>query len=151
MKLRSLPLAAALFIAPLAAAAQDQGLWFAASSNARAITGDISITETKLTINFLSFTIARIRDLKAEELTALFDADPSAAGQGFLYRLQIPAAQRFLRKNTLCGSEETQWMAVYISGHNLRLAFFSNATPPKLSFEELNNSSDVCGHFTYER
>ena len=46
-------------------AAQDKGYWRAASNNASAITGDLSISEAKLSINFTSFTIAHIRPAKA--------------------------------------------------------------------------------------
>jgi hypothetical protein len=47
----------------MTAAAQDKGMWRAASNNARSITGDVALSDEKITINFVSFTIARIRAL----------------------------------------------------------------------------------------
>ena len=132
-------------------AAQDNGYWRAASSNANEITGDLAITNDKLTINFSSFTIAEIRPLKAAESGAVFDADPGAGGSGNLYRLNVPAQKRFLHKNSLCGSDETQWLATYVEGRSLHVAFFSGADMPVLTPEALANSNDVCGTFSYSR
>ena len=95
----------------LSCSAQERGTWRAASSTARAITGDIVISDAKISINFLGFTIADIRRLNPAETSAAFDADSNAGGTGNLYRLNIHAAQRFLHHNTLCGTEDTQWMA----------------------------------------
>ena len=78
-------------------------------------------------------------------------AAASTTGTGSLYRLSIPPEQKFLHKNTLCGSEETQWMATYLEGRTLKVAFFSNAKPPIFKLEELQNSTNLCGTFTYTR
>jgi hypothetical protein len=143
-------LAFALACAP-SAAAQDRGNWMAASSNAYSITGGISIREPKLAINFLSFQIAHIRSLQPAEAAAVFDVDANSAGSGTLYRLDIPAAKRFLNKNTLCGSEQTQWMATWVSGKTLSVAFFSGDNIPAFSFEAINKSTNLCGIFFYSR
>jgi hypothetical protein len=143
-------LAFALAIAP-SAAAQDRGNWMAASKNANSITGGISIREPKLAINFVTFQIAHIRGLQPAEVAAVFDADANSAGSGTLYRLNVPAAQRFLNKNTLCGSEQTQWMATWVSGKTLSVAFFSGDNMPVFSFEAINKSTDLCGIFLYSR
>jgi hypothetical protein len=133
------------------AQASDRGYWQASSNSAKTITGDISISETKLTINFLSFIIAPIRILKPEEVSALFDADINSAGNGQLYKLGIPAAQRFLHKNTLCGEEKTQWMATWIGGRELHVAFFSGDAAPVLTFDAVSHSQDLCGSYAYAR
>ena len=133
------------------AAAQDRGSWMAASKNAASITGSINIREAKLTINFLTLPIAYTRSLQPAEVAAVFDADANSAGNGVLYRLKIPAAQRFLNKNTLCGSEQTQWMATWVSGKTLSVAFFSGDDIPVFSFEAINKSTDMCGIFFYSR
>jgi len=138
-----------IFILPLSLAAQEKGVWGAASSNAKSITGDIAIADTKLTISLLTFPLAQIRELQPAELAAAFDADPG--GTGHLYRIGIAAAQRFLHKNTLCGTEDTEWMATWIQGKTLHVAFFSNPKPPVFTFESLNNSPDLCGSFIYSR
>ncbi len=46
-------------------AAQERGTWSAASSNARSITGDVTLANEKISINFISFPISRIRDSQA--------------------------------------------------------------------------------------
>jgi len=131
--------------------AQDRGYWRAASNNANQITGDIAISETRLTINFLSYSLAPIRKLTAAESAAAFDVDVNAAGGGNLYRLSVPGDKRFLHHNTLCGSEETQWMATYVEDRTLHVALFSGAAMPVLTVEGLSSSNEVCGIFSYVR
>ena len=133
----------------VSAVAQDKGYWRAESNNANQITGDITISDTKLTINFLGYSLAHIRNLTQTEAGAAFDIDVDEAGGGSLYRLSIPADKRFLHHNTLCGSEETQWMATYVQGRTLHVALFSGASMPVLTGEALSNSNEVCGIFGY--
>jgi hypothetical protein len=135
----------------MTAAAQDKGNWRAASSTARSITGDVALSDEKMAINLSYFTIARIRGLQAAEVSAVFDADSVAAENSGLYRVSIPAAKTFLRKNTLCGSEDTQWMVTYAAGRALQLAFFSGEKPPVFTREAIANSTDLCGIFSYVR
>jgi hypothetical protein len=142
-------IAASLLLTCLTLLAQEKGYWRAASPNARAITGDIVLSDQKLTINFSGFIMSRIRALDPSELSAAFDADPSATGTGSLYRLTVPAAKVFLHKNTLCGGDETEWMATYAAGRSLKIAFFSGPKPPTLTLDAMTNSSDVCGVFAY--
>ena len=131
--------------------AQEKGAWRASSTTARSITGDLIFSGQKLSINFSSFTVAQIRDLTPAELTAAFSAEPDARGSGNLYRLSIPAAKTFLHRNTLCGSEDTQWIATYVSGHNLQLAMFSGTQMPVFTAEALNNPTSLCGTYSYVR
>jgi hypothetical protein len=142
-----------LFTCAIHAAAQasDRGPWQAASKSASSITGDIDIGETKVTINFKVFIIAPIHTLKPEEIAALFDADVNTAGNGTLYRLNIPADQRFLRKNTLCGSEATQYMVTYPAGKTMQVAFFSGDAAPVFTFDAISHSQNLCGTYTYAR
>ena len=154
MPFRSLALAAAAAAASLLAAplaAQDMGYWRAVSNTAKGTTGDITMSPMRVIIDFSGFTIAQIRALKPEEWRILFDIDPSIPGSGNIYRLDIPASKHFLHKNTLCGSEDTQWMVTYVEGTALHVAFFSGAAMPVLTGEALSNSSDVCGIFSYAR
>jgi hypothetical protein len=143
--------AALLLFCSLPAVAQDKGYWRAVSSNAVAITGDLSISESRLSINMTAFSIAQIRPLKPSESSAAFDADPGEGGSGYLYRLNVPATGRFLHHNTLCGSDDTQWMATYVHERALRVAFFSGTDMPVITPDALANSTDVCGTFTYSR
>jgi hypothetical protein len=63
--------------------------------------------------------------------------------------LVVPAAKKFQHKNTLCGSEETDWMATYVSGRTLEMALFSGKEMPVMTVEAVNNSTSLCGIFTY--
>lgn len=143
--------AALLLVFSISLWAQDRGYWIAASTTAKAITGDISIGTQKVIINFSGFTMAPIRTLGAAEVAAAFDADVNAGGSGQLYRLIIPAEKRFLHHNTLCGTEETQWMATYVSGRTLQVAFFSGSNQPVLTVDALANTMNRCGTFMYAR
>lgn len=131
--------------------AQDEGYWTAASSTASAVTGDLGILKDRVTINFTSFTAVNVRPLTSAEVAAAFDADLNSGVTGTLYRLNVPAAKRFLHHNTLCGVEDTQWMATYVSGRTLQVAFFSGANAPVFTFEALRNSPDLCGTYSYSR
>jgi hypothetical protein len=142
-------LSAVLLLGCLTLAAQERGLWRAASSTAKAITGDVALSDQQLTLNFLTFPIARIRPLTQPELSAAFDADPSAPGAGSLYRVDISATKKFLHKNSLCGADDAQWMATYATARQLHIAFFSDPAPPVLTLEALANSATLCGTFTY--
>lgn len=136
--------------APLCSA-QDKGYWRSTSSSANDITGDITISDTRLTISLSGFPMAQIRRLTPAEASAAFGMDINAGGEGFLYRLNVPGARRFLHHNTLCGSEDTQWMATYVTGRTMQVAFFSGDTMPVITAEALANSTDVCGTFAYSR
>jgi len=133
----------------LTVSAQEKGFWRAASNTARSITGDISLSDEKLIINFIGFTAAHIRTLESSEISAAFDADSNAPGTGSLYRLNIPATRKFLHKNSLCGGEDTQWMVTYLSGRTLLIALFSGQKVPVLTLEAVSNSTELCGTFTY--
>jgi hypothetical protein len=131
--------------------AQDKGYWRSASSAANDITGDLTVSETRLVISFNGFPMAQIRKITPAEASAAFGADISEGGMGFLYRLNVPAGRRFLHHNTLCGSEDTQWMATYVTGRTMQVAFFSGDAMPVITAEALANSTDVCGTFGYSR
>lgn len=135
----------------LAGAAQEKGYWRAASSTAASITGDITISDAKVTINFAAFPLAQIRKLEAAEVSAVFDTDANASGSGNLYRLSISGAQRFLHHNTLCGTEDVQWMVTYVLNKNLQVAFFSGSGQPVFQFDAVRNSGNLCGTFSYAR
>jgi len=146
-----LPALTLLLACPHSALAQDKGAWFAESSSAKTITGEISIAESRLTMDYFNFPIGQIRVLKPEEAGALFDADVNAPGGGYLYRLAVSANQRFLHKNTLCGSDDVQWMITWVQGRTLSVTFFSSPNPPVLTMDALANTTDRCGTFVYSR
>ena len=131
--------------------AQQKGYWRAASNTAVSITGDIELSDTKISINFSGFPIAHIRDLSPAETSAVFAAESSGSATGSLYRLNVPASKRFLRHNSLCGSDDVQWMVTSVAEKTLYVAFLSGAKTPELTPEAMANSSDLCGTFTYVR
>jgi len=131
--------------------AQEKGLWRAESTTAQSITGDVAFGGEKMSINFSAFVIAQIRSLEPGEVSAVFDADSSAGGSGNLFRLNIPGAKKFVHKNTLCGTEDVQWMATYVVGRSLKIAFFSGSKMPVFTLNEIANSTDLCGTFSYAR
>jgi hypothetical protein len=130
--------------------AQEKGDWRALSTTAKGITGDVAFSKDKIAINFYSTAIAQIRTLTPAEIAALFGgAVPNATGN--LYRLSIPPTKTFLHHNSLCGGDETDWVATYVSGHTLQLAFLSNPKIPTLTAEALANATNFCGTFSYVR
>ncbi len=142
-------LATSLLLCTLTLAAQDKGYWRPASNTARSITGDISLGEEKIIINLAGFPMVKARTLDKAEISAVFDADSNAPGDATLYRITIPASRKFLNRNTLCGTDDTQWMVTYVSGKSLRLAFFSSQKAPVFTFAAISNSTDRCGTFEY--
>jgi len=131
------------------APAQEKGYWNATSNTARSITGDLSFTPDKITINFTTFTLAQIRTLKPDEQQALFPDVGSGAGN--LYRVQIAGDKKFIRKNTLCGSDETDWIVTWVSGKTLHVAMFSGGSIPTLTPDALASNQRLCGTYMYSR
>lgn len=131
--------------------AQELGYWRAASSTAQSVTGDVGFSDAKILINFYNFPIVRARDLEPAEVSSVFDADSNASNKGHLYKLNIPAAKKFMHKSTLCGAEDTQWVATYVEGRSLHLAFFSGTKAPVFTLDAISNSTDLCGTYAYTR
>ena len=142
---------AGLVLASCVSMAQEKGSWRASNSTAESITGDVALADERISINYATFTMARIRSLQPAEVSAVFDVDSNAGGNGSLYRLNIPASKKFMHRNTLCGSEDTQWMATYVAGRSLHLAFFSGQKAPVFTLDAVSNSGDLCGTFSYVR
>jgi hypothetical protein len=142
-------IAASFLVCCLTLAAQEKGPWRAASRAAQSITGDVALSDQKIAINFLSFTMVKVRALDKPELSAAFDAD--ANGSGSLYRLHVPSARKIMGRNTLCGDEDTEWMATYVAANSLHLAFFSGEKPPVFTLDAISNSTDLCGTYSYIR
>jgi hypothetical protein len=131
--------------------AQEKGYWRASSSTAASITGDIQISDTKLSINFSGFTLAQIRQLSPAESSAVFAAESSGGATANLYRVTVPASKKFLHHNSLCGSDDVQWMVTAVADRTLFVAFLSGANTPVFTPEARANATDLCGTFTYVR
>ena len=130
--------------------AQELGYWRAAGP-AQSVTGDVGFSDAKISINFSNFSIVRARDLEPAEVSSVFDADSNSNVKGHLYKLSIPASRKFMHKSTLCGAEDTQWVAAYVEGNSLHLAFFSGQKAPVFTLDAISNSSNLCGSYTYVR
>jgi hypothetical protein len=133
------------------ATAQELGYWRATSSTAMSVTGDVGISDAKLTINFVNFPLVHAADLEPGQVSSVFDADSNAGGKGRLYKVDIPATRKFMHKNTLCGAEDTQWMVTYVEGRTLHLAFFSGQKMPVFTLDAISNSTALCGTYMYTR
>jgi hypothetical protein len=144
-------LAVTLTLTSTLSAQQIRGTWRASSKNAQSITGDVAIAAEKIQIGFAIFPISQIRTLQPTELKAAFDLDGEAEGTGSFYKVNIPATQKFIKKNSLCGGETTEWMVAYINGHTLQLAFFSGAKPPTFTPDAIATTTDLCGTYTYSK
>ena len=131
--------------------APETGLWHPLSSTARAITGDVAFTRDKLILNLTQLPIFSARILPTSDLLGVFNTEGLHGETGKLYRLAIPAGRTFLHKNTLCGSDDTRWMATLVIGTTLQVAFFSGSTIPTFTPEALQNSTSLCGTFSYTR
>lgn len=129
----------------------EKGTWRAANQTAKAITGDVAFAGERFGINFLSFPVAQIRTVPAEELKAVFNLDEAPPAAGNLYRLLVPGSTKFMHKNTLCGAEDTQWMVTYVERKTLRIAFFSGEKIPTLTPEAMATGTDLCGTFGFVR
>jgi hypothetical protein len=81
----------------------------------------------------------------------VFAAESNGSASGNLYRLNIPASKRFLHHNTICGSDDTQWMVTNVTDRTMYVAFFSGANTPEFTPEAMANATDLCGTFTYAR
>lgn len=137
-------------LAPAVATAQEAGTWRPLSTTARSITGEVVFSKEKISLNFNSFPLLLDRALQPAEVPAIDDgADPTSTGH--LFRLGIPASKQFLHKNTMCGSDAVQWLVTVVSGKTLQLAFFSGAQAPTLTVEAINNTTSLCGTYTYTR
>ncbi len=151
MKTTTIAASFALLLTAGAVRAQDRGYWKALSTTAHGVTGDIGLSDEKLTINFSPITIAEIRPLTPEESAAVFDLQPGGQGVGKLYRLSVPAKKAFLHHNTLCGAEDTQWFLTFVSGKTLQTAYFSGSQMPTLTKEAVGNTTTLCGTYSYTK
>ena len=131
--------------------AQDAGHWGPTTDRTATMTGDITIAPTRLTISQAKFPLALVRKLTPVEVSAVFDADIHAGIGGNLYNLYMPPRAYAPSGDPLCGREGTKWMATYVSGRTLHVAFFSGDEAPAFTFDEIANSTALCGTYVYKR
>ena len=63
--------------------------------SAQSITGDVALSDEKITINLSSFTMARVRSLEKVEISALFDADSTTPSATAAYiDWNVPASKK---------------------------------------------------------
>src|ERR1700744_2425803 len=95
----SVCVAGLLLFCCLSVGAQEAGLWRAASKTAQSVTGDVAISDTRISIDFSTFDIVRARDLEPAEVSSVFDTDSGASKKGHLFGLNIAASKKFMHKN----------------------------------------------------
>jgi len=135
----------------LSCTAQDKGSWRPASDTTYSMTGEITIAETNMAINVTKVPVAPVRKLTPAEVSAVFDADTNAGIGGKLYRVHVPPGVYMSGGSLLCGKEVIRWMATYVLGRNLRVAFFSGEDMPVFTFDAISNSTALCGTYAYMR
>lgn len=129
----------------------------AISNTAYSITGDIGYsTDNTMTILNKSYPSRLVRELKGrdvEDVARMFLIDPPAADSSalrVLYRIDIPATDKMVNGNTLCGDEDVHWVIYMSSDDNLdiwNVAFFSGDSEPNLRTVETD--TNLCGTFRY--
>ena len=143
--------AGVVLVCSLSCVAQDKGEWHPASTTTYNMTGDIMIASTNMTINVSKYPLTPIRKLTPAEVGAVFDADTNAGIGGNLYSVRVPPGVYMTGGSPLCGSEVIRWMATYVSGRKLRVAFFSGEDAPVFTFDAISNSTALCGTYAYTR
>ena len=125
----------------VAFAAPKAERWSATSSTAMAITGDITLSPTRL-IMARGVTLP----LKVDSDTKAFWTSSGNQAARIL-RVTKPADPKLLHGNTLCG-KPVRWTAVYQSnrGKDLNLAAFSSTRRPSGE-----GDTGLCGTFLYSR
>ena len=131
--------------------APDNGRWRGASNQTVTMTGEITIAATRLTIYTTKFPLIPLRKLTPVEVSAVFEADVNAGISGNLYSVHVPPGVFIAGGSPLCGSEVIKWMATYVSGRTLRVAFFSGDDTPVFTFDAIANSTALCATYVYTR
>lgn len=127
-------------IPAIALAASGVERWTAASTTAIGITGDITLSPTRLTAAGRTFPLAVAADVKD------FTSNTGMQAARIL-RVTHPSDPILKNGNTLCGAP-VRWIAVYRSdgGKSLNLSAFTGGRQPTGE-----TGSNLCGTFLYTR
>jgi hypothetical protein len=131
--------------------------WTAMSRTAMAITGDVGLTSSTITIKNTDYPLKLVREVAANDLAdtgkIVNEEHPSAAR---LYNSFISKTAVLLNGNTICGPDEdaTWTLAVYTTGDKgldtgLSLAFFTGSAEPSLNYQTVSTGHDLCATFAY--
>lgn len=136
----ALVMLASLGIATAAAAAGVEH-WSATSNTAMAITGDITLSPTRLAMAGKSLPLAVAADVPA------FGTSLNGPRPARILKVTRPADPKLLNGNTLCGAP-ARWIAVYRTdaGKSLNMAVFSSVAQPTGE-----DDKGLCGTFLYSR
>jgi hypothetical protein len=107
----------AVFSSPLFA--QEKGAWRPVGTAAKYTTGFVVFSDGRISIAGKLVTVAQTRQLKHDEISAIFRLDLPFAGLGNLYRVRIPRSKNFAHKNTICNTDEAKWLATFVEGDDL--------------------------------
>jgi hypothetical protein len=136
---------------------EPTGVWSPLSHTAESITGQVILSSAGITILGTTYPLIMERSLGPVEIQSLAQAFSLASGyqslDARLYQTNIPAAAVLLNGNTICGSEPARWIAAFTistgSQPELYLMFLAGDLQPALNAEALENSTRVCGTYSY--
>ena len=131
--------------------AQDTGHWRSATHRTEVMTGELTIAPENVTIYQSKFPMTFVRKLTPAEVGAVFDADTNAGIGGKLYSMHVPPRVYYAGGDLICGNEFIRWMATYVAGRTLQIAFFSGDDVPVFTFDTIANSTALCGTYVYTR
>ncbi len=144
---------------PVRAQSKPATKWPAISQTAMSITGDAYLSDNSLVFQNHRLLLTLDKKLGGEELKVaanLLGATFNSATRGELYRTNLAATVHLRGSNTLCGKRDTTWILMVRTidgggGVNLNLATFSGALRPVIQTQALDNSTDLCGTFWYQK
>ena len=130
-------------------AAQENRTWHATSTTARSITGDVTLANAKMAINYSSWPIAQIRALQPSRTrSAAFDLDGTPEGTGILSGWTSRRKAVSSSKNTLCGGRRCA-VDGHLRGGSQPAAGVSSRgrRMPVLTGEAMVDGTNLCGTF----
>jgi uncharacterized RDD family membrane protein YckC len=131
--------------------------WMPHSDSATWVTGPILMSTTGISIKNIIYPLTLTRPLKGNELESaaqIFHLQSSQDDEGWLFRANISSATRLINDNTLCGTDDAQWLIAVVTPdgpsttRELHLMFFSGDSEPAIQ-PGLEKSSKECSSFVY--
>lgn len=124
--------------------AESKVMWTAMSRTAMAVTEDIGLTPSAITIKGTDYSLTLVREIADTDLAEASEiVNESKVSTARLYKVRVPE---------FCGAgSDAAWMlAVYsVEAHGLSLAFFSGNEEPILNDQTVSTGHNLCGTFAY--
>jgi hypothetical protein len=128
------------------------GTWAPVSQNGKMTNGPIGILKTSIAYGGVSYSLSLVRSLGPNEVAAV--------AQAFSLPLPQPVSAELYQTNIpMCGEGTKLWMVALLApGDNsgsgsrmLDLMFLSGEIQPALNAPALNNSTSVCGTYSFQQ